>query len=542
MTDGKLLSGQRLAPETTLVSVGGQARLHYQGDGNLVVYLDGTPFWSSRTDGVSAGHLKMRRDGNLVVSDAAGNGVAASGTHGHPGAMVQLQDDGNFVIYEDQNGPLAGTPIWASSTGAFYVGSVAPEAGEPTNIKQFVGAVRRIGRSFGDDSGPRILHGCSWFPALCIMQQDRNEALRQLDRIAAHQHYVRILWRLNGWHWSGDGSHPSANLTVDPIRDTWFEMVLRDFLTEANARGLRVNLSTGDMNGWSEAQQDYWFRRVSEIAASVSPEVVWLNAVANEMRGTWSGGNEDDYQINRMSHLMKIMKAAYPNAQLAGSDPGSMDKEGMMRLAPSPATVALIHTRPGGGITDFLRRTYNNHYENYPGMPVVEDEPSGPNGTYNGPFSQKMYQPIERPIDLFALYTMQVLVGSASTYFNDPALLTRQPLDSTWGFKELPELWRQMEIPQDVGQGRLVPGHKANAPIRIGSGAERCDSVICPGDEVAFGIIHGGGNWNIPSGWDADATFYNAQGEFGKKRVRVGEQLVASGAGHTDPLVVRLTR
>jgi len=533
MKDGKLLSGESLLPEQTLVSVGGRARLHYQSDGNSVVYLDSVPIWASQTAGHSAGAMTMQTDGNLVITDAADRPVAATGTHGNPGAMVQLQDDGNFVIYT-----AGGVPIWASSTGTFSVNPVPTPLPVPPvvpgAVKQLQGYTRTYGRSFGDDSGPRVVHGCSWFPALIEAHWDWDRFHRQLVIIAQHQQYVRILWRLNGWKWTTTG------LTVDPLRDTWFDATLRKVLIACRDLGLRVNLSSGDMNNASWVQLQEMFTRVAQISASVDQQTVWLSAIANEMRGTWSPGETDD-NVAKMADLSTITQRYYPWNHHAGSDPGDMDRAGMIRLAPSPCNTALVHTRPGGDITNFVRRTFNNAYENYPNLPIVEDEPSGPNGSHQGPNSQLVYQPIERPEELFALYTMQVLVGSASTYFNDPALVSRQPLESTWGFKELPELWRKMGIPEDVGQGILKPGHHIDAPIKIGIGAERADSVICPGGKVAFGIVHGGSNWNVPSGWDAEATFFKADGSTTSKRVRVGETL-ASSNGPRDPLVIRLTR
>jgi hypothetical protein len=115
-----LLAGQALLPEQTIVSPGGHARLHYQSDGNLVIYLDGSPVWASNTSGESAGRLVMQTDGNLVLYDGDREAIRATRTHGHPGAMVQLQDDGNLVLYEDPNGPRAGTPLWASASNEFF--------------------------------------------------------------------------------------------------------------------------------------------------------------------------------------------------------------------------------------------------------------------------------------------------------------------------------------------------------------------------------------------------------------------------------------
>jgi hypothetical protein len=118
--EDKLLSGQRLLPEESLISPAGDAHLHYQaGDGNLVVYLKGQPVWESGTSGSTAKSLEMQGDGNLVLYSQE-EAIRSTRTTGHDGAMVQIQDDGNFVVYEDPNGPKAGEAIWASATDPFY--------------------------------------------------------------------------------------------------------------------------------------------------------------------------------------------------------------------------------------------------------------------------------------------------------------------------------------------------------------------------------------------------------------------------------------
>jgi hypothetical protein len=53
----------------------------------------------------------MQMDGNLVVYDAGGTPIWASGTNGYSGAWLIVQDDGNVVIYS-----ASGAPLWASGT------------------------------------------------------------------------------------------------------------------------------------------------------------------------------------------------------------------------------------------------------------------------------------------------------------------------------------------------------------------------------------------------------------------------------------------
>jgi hypothetical protein len=464
-----------------------------------------------------------------VVS--AGSGVGLRSEHG--GFLVAEMGGGGAVLanrHYDDPGP------WETFTPSGKLGDTVTPVPLPVGVvRQLSGQVRRVGRSLGDASGPRIVHGCSDFAALPKFHQDRDRTLRELDVVAAHQQYVRVLWRLNGWMWSGEGSlWPNANLSVDPSRDGWYDEVLRGYLTACHERGLRVNLSSGDMNNWSRAQAEDGFRRTAQIAASVSPDLVWLGAVTNELRGTMQGG-ESDENIRFCEHLLGIWQQHYPWGMRAVSDPGSQDKAGMKRLAGGAANMALIHDVRWEA-PDAIRRAFNSMYENFPDDPVGQDEPTGPNGSPpHGPFTRHVYQPIEDHDDLLAIYTMHAITGQASTYFNDPALVSREPLDSTWGFKEIPAAWRAMEIPEGIGQGTLKPGHHADAPLQVkDSGAERADSMVLP--NYAIGVISGGDRWRVRAGRDGQATAYTAAGVVWEGRVSRGETLPIAGP---TPTIVR---
>jgi hypothetical protein len=147
-----------------------------------------------------------------------------------------------------------------------------------------------------------------------------------------------------------------------------------------------------------------------------------------------------------------------------------------------------------------------------------------------------VYQPVNDPNNILAIYTMQVITGQASTYFSDPSLASREPLETTWGFTNLPRLWQEMEIPEDIGQGQIIPGHKANAPLRVnGSNAHRADSTALGG--YSIGVISGGDNWRVRSGRDGLATAYTASGVVWEDHVSTGQQLPISGP---TPTIVRI--
>jgi hypothetical protein len=53
----------------------------------------------------------MQDDGNFVLYDQDNAPVWASNTDGNPGAYLAVQDDGNVVVYQN------GSPLWATNTG-----------------------------------------------------------------------------------------------------------------------------------------------------------------------------------------------------------------------------------------------------------------------------------------------------------------------------------------------------------------------------------------------------------------------------------------
>ena len=82
---------------TGITSGDGGSVLVMQGDGNLVLYVGGSPVWASGTHGNPGASAVMQGDGNLVIY---GNGGAiwASNTHGNPGATLVLDNSGKFQI------------------------------------------------------------------------------------------------------------------------------------------------------------------------------------------------------------------------------------------------------------------------------------------------------------------------------------------------------------------------------------------------------------------------------------------------------------
>lgn len=87
-----------------LESANGDYRLYFQGsDGNLVLRDTGTgdALWASHTNGDGGTELNLQGDGNLVMYTDDGEPVWASHTAGSGADELVLEDDGALVLYDD---------------------------------------------------------------------------------------------------------------------------------------------------------------------------------------------------------------------------------------------------------------------------------------------------------------------------------------------------------------------------------------------------------------------------------------------------------
>ena len=107
-----LQSNERLTQGQFMQSDDGRFRVHFQSDGNFVLYqINGPVLWASYAFSTHPIWAIMQTDGNLVVQDDTFAVVWTSGTGGNYGARLSVQDDGNLVIYSGS------TAIWHTNTG-----------------------------------------------------------------------------------------------------------------------------------------------------------------------------------------------------------------------------------------------------------------------------------------------------------------------------------------------------------------------------------------------------------------------------------------
>jgi D-alanyl-D-alanine carboxypeptidase-like protein len=113
----QLKPNETLARGREMRSADGRHRLIMQNDGNLVVYGPNGVRWTPGAS--STGDRLIMQDGNLVLYNASGTFIWQSGTGGHPGAWLALQDDGNLVVYD-----ASGKALW-------WIGVYAPPKAAP---------------------------------------------------------------------------------------------------------------------------------------------------------------------------------------------------------------------------------------------------------------------------------------------------------------------------------------------------------------------------------------------------------------------------
>jgi hypothetical protein len=105
-----LPSGQVLRPGQSLLSPDRHTVLILQKDGNLVQYSNFQPVWHTGTRGFPVDRLEMQVDGNLVLYEQSGTPIWHTNTYGNNGASLHTQTDGNLVLYT-----TGFAPLWATN-------------------------------------------------------------------------------------------------------------------------------------------------------------------------------------------------------------------------------------------------------------------------------------------------------------------------------------------------------------------------------------------------------------------------------------------
>lgn len=108
----KLMPGEKLLPGQNLISSNGKFALVMQRDGNLVLYRTGstTALWTSGTYGKNVRWAVLQEDGNFVMYEE-NKAIWSTGTYGKKVSCLIVQTDGNVVVYD-----IGGLALWSTDT------------------------------------------------------------------------------------------------------------------------------------------------------------------------------------------------------------------------------------------------------------------------------------------------------------------------------------------------------------------------------------------------------------------------------------------
>ncbi len=331
--------------------------------------------------------------------------------------------------------------------------------GPGSNVAQpLVGQLTIRGRSFADDSGPRRVLGCSFFPAARIYRDNRSRFMAQMDRIAAEGYQVNRIFRQVGGiengtdprsvYWRGSGVHHE-----------WpdYDEVLVGTLQAHKDRHIKVHLTAGDMGQTfpgGTGEREFNDRVCHLIRDNGLEDTIAMFEVWNE--GWQNNAYGDD--PNRAASLAQSIRSILPKVLIGFSTPPSGEEpSGMLAWSPLSNYCNLL---PMHGMREFdrgMERAFTLSYWDweYPSghrntkRPIWQGEPVG-DGT-------DVYMDIKRQTPhwqayLFGFHWVFQMCGQAGMYFNGPAVLYKEPrtLQDEWGFTAIPSL--VAPIPEDVGQ------------------------------------------------------------------------------------------
>ncbi|KAB8216917.1 bulb-type lectin domain-containing protein [Aspergillus novoparasiticus] len=105
-----LTNGGGLALGESIFSQDGQTELKMGNNGKLEAYVDGELKWESDNDeSDNVRGVYLQDDGNFVTYENDDTPIWATMTHGTKGVICVVQNDGNVVLYQTR-------AIWSTDT------------------------------------------------------------------------------------------------------------------------------------------------------------------------------------------------------------------------------------------------------------------------------------------------------------------------------------------------------------------------------------------------------------------------------------------
>lgn len=432
-----------------------------QDDGTVSLVAHNGMYLCAEVDGITVNANRLSSGPwERFTYEVRDDKIVAFKTHHGTWLQAPLGGGANQRIIQTTNDP--GEWEFFESSTKFW------EASTPGGVcrRPLVGPLRIESRMFRDDTGFRRIFYCSWFPALRILRDNPTEFWRQLDAIvAAGYQGIRVFLAVGGWddYWNGrevapvtfvkwfwTGNHlrtDEYSYTVEAWPD--YDDLLRTLLRACVERKLRLHVTTGDMQIiCPDANEEIdLHRRFARICAEEGgTDVIGLVETTNEFPLNRAGGDSDE-SIVQMGRILDVWTETIPGVLVTamGAIPQNEEPETLYKAATFGTTCAVHVTRDPVSVC--LKRTlglvyWEGDYRAFP-FPYWEGEPAGP--------GEDSYQRQDDPANLVAIYAMHALTGQASVRFQGAAVRSFAPLESEWGFTELPALFDQF-LPEDIAQ------------------------------------------------------------------------------------------
>ena len=329
-------------------------------------------------------------------------------------------------------------------------GEAAPAAPEVAIARPLVGPLRVVDKRFHDNTGPRRVFFTSAFPLLRVYHDDPARGDAIIDTIArAGYQGVRVFAYLGMYanhpdtpEYTKDYYH-GAEVSLDVAKATIVPLA-----KALHARGLRLQLS-GD-NHWlvpDEAIGQHWAALADALHAAGLDETVayidvineyFLGQVRERAAGRLLASRDGDGQVAPVPSAVDVPGVA----QLGGGGrSGTIEPGGRGdRHSRHPAALGRGH-RTGARARLPERR-----------LPLLE-APLLAGGTDG---SRRLSGSGQSEFSAWAVRRARLERPRASVYFCGATVKLNAPLESCWGFNELPRLLSH--IPEDISTWGHGPG------------------------------------------------------------------------------------
>lgn len=349
------------------------------------------------------------------------------------------------------------------------IDAVAHPPAQGPHPDPLVGPLRIEGRTFRDDSGPRL-------PVLCHAGDLIGQAMRfGLDRVtpaldaiaSAGYHGLRSWINVEPHTWWADKPAPHWNILDD-------RAAVRDVLLAGAERGLRWHLASGGLANLGHARQREMFDVLADVIGEVGPESIALVEGCNEARDTTDRGDEEPAHLASLVARVHTRFPAILTALTAYT--GTEDREIVSRYTPTAQAFTYIHGYRGGRASDKIRHLFSWTYEDALRPLAWQGEPFGP-----GRLVSAMDGAGELDAGVMGLAAcVAAMSRQVWTFMSGPGvILGDEPLDQMPGFATTPGLVRQ--LPQDLMTWPVL-GHagesKRGQRIHAARGDVRADYAL----------------------------------------------------------------